>query len=163
MTNSNSSENKKLGREEFYHFIGLHYAPQQMKKLKILNLTSDKPYELEQIYDKLGIPRENITTVEKDPKKKQRIKNSNFGIRLIEDYSSIDDFIRDTDEKFDIINIDYSGNMNWQQVITISNIAVKDMLRDRGILQHGTQEEGKIRLHKEILWGTINPLKMPCQ
>lgn len=134
MTNSNSSENKKLGREEFYHFIGLHYAPQQMKKLKILNLTSDKPYELEQIYDKLGIPRENITTVEKDPKKKQRIKNSNFGIRLIEDYSSIDDFIRDTDEKFDIINIDYSGNMNWQQVITISNIAVKDMLRDRGIL-----------------------------
>lgn len=134
MVNTNDSEGKIKARDELYKFIRKHYTAEQLQNLKILTLISDKPYELEQVWDKLGVPRQNITTVERNPEVREKIKKNHSGIRVIESYSSIDEFIGDTKEQFDIINLDYCGNFTPDQLDTLQNISSKRMLKDKGIL-----------------------------
>lgn len=133
MVNSNSSENKQIVREELAEFILENYTPAEIKNMKVLTLLSEQPFELK-IWDKLNILRKNITTIERNPLSREKIKQNHKGIRLIENYNNINEFIADTNEIFDIINLDYTGYLNPEKTKALINISEKGMLGKKGIL-----------------------------
>jgi hypothetical protein len=134
MVNTNDSENKQIVREELADFIRKNYSQDSLRNMRVLTLLGQQPYELETIWDKIGVKRSNITTVEKNLEVRERIKSNFEGVRVIDDYDDINDFIANTNEKFDIINLDYCGIFSIEQFQAIQDISSKKILGDKGIL-----------------------------
>lgn len=165
---------KELARENLKNFIAEHYSERERKNLKVLTLLGHENYELEQIWDVLGVPRENITVVEENSKiykvLEDKLEDPDFNVDLLPK-QSIDDFIQETDEKFDIINLDYQGYFNEEKKQTLDLIAYRGILEKRGVL--ATWYSGKREnpattnmretqdqtLMREIATGVLNAVK----
>lgn len=126
-------EQKAQARRELRDFVSRTYPNEsQRKNLKVLTLMGHEDNELTEVWDPLGIPRSNISSVEYNKDVYDAVNNKGLGIRLV--YGGVDDFIEQTREKFDIINLDYQGYLNSSKKKTLNYIAYKEMLRDKGIL-----------------------------
>lgn len=88
--------------------------------------------EITSIYDPLRIPRSNITGIEADPRKAQRLRESNLGIRVHEGYDL--DFFKQAEEQYDIISLDYTGNRDRSKRKSLIEIAGNQLLYRNGIL-----------------------------
>lgn len=139
---------KAIARGKLKEFVGDNYSVCDRKNSQVLTLLGHEPYELEQIWDPLGIPRKNITTIEKNPKVYKMIQNANYGVKLAPK-QSIDNFLTETDDDFDIINLDYQGYFNLGKLRNIEEISYRNLLRDKGILAHwhsGNRENEEAKL-----------------
>jgi hypothetical protein len=125
---------KQLSRDKEDCFIATHlktelYSPQN---IKVMCLESPELLEVKNVFDKHKIPRENITVVEKDPEVARLIRERGEGINVFNcwDY----EFFANTQEKFDIISLDYKGKKNRTIIQSIRLISNRRILRNKGIL-----------------------------
>jgi hypothetical protein len=92
------------------------------KYAKVLCFPGQELAEVYQVYDALGIPRENITGIEKYKSIADKITEQKSGINLVN--SSLEDFVdSQKDFDFDIVSLDYTSPINNSQMLTISKIS----------------------------------------
>lgn len=129
-------ESKARARVELKNFVHEKYRkPKDRKNIRVLTLLGHEDHELKQVWDPLGVPRENITVIEYLPKVHEIIKDNNLGVNLFPKATSLEDYIESSSDKsFDIINIDETSNFNKRQRETLAKIAYNQMLGDNGIL-----------------------------
>lgn len=136
-------------RERFKNFISEAYPSEsQRKDLSVLTLMGHETTELEQVWEPLGIPRENITSVENNRDAYRSLAQQNPGINLV--YSSIENFLAETDDVYDIVNLDYNGTYNFSKVQLLKDIGYTRFLGDEGILStwYSGARESKIQREK---------------
>ncbi len=94
------------------------------KDLKVLCFPGIDATEVFQVYDALGIPRQNITGLERDSYVADQLEKKNLGIRVVR--KSVEDFVKEAHViPFEIISLDYTGPINQQAVNTLSVIGEK--------------------------------------
>lgn len=125
-------EEKKIVRSKLKNFISSHYSRAQLKNAKILTLLGHEDWEIKQIWGPLGVPLKNITSFERTNKSYELSKANNPDIRIIK--GDITEFLYDTDEQFDIINLDYQGHFTEYTRQMIKTIACNETLGQKGIL-----------------------------
>ena len=137
---------KNKVRGKLKDFISKAYPNEsQRRNLNVLTLLGHEDHELKQVWDPLGVPRKNITTLEHNPKAYEIVQYKNFGVNLIK--GSIEDYISETNKKFDVINLDYQGYYNFDKLKTIQKIAYNQILGNKGVLAtwySGRRENGNI-------------------
>jgi hypothetical protein len=107
------------------------------------------------VYDKLGIPRENLVGLEYDVEYYEKLKKKKLGIRMTDEPMDALDFFKETDEKFSFVNLDYTGQLNTKVVNTIRDIAGRQALKENslfGLTVYGKREGDYV---KEIYRGAI--------
>jgi len=133
MVNGYGCKAKQEVRGKLKTFVESVYPSREFRKnLKILTLLGPNDYELRQIWDPLGISRENITSVERDPAVYEEVQNKNLGINLVR--GTLEDFVEDTSEKFNILNLDYTGYFSFAKQNTLIDIARKSIIGREGIV-----------------------------
>jgi hypothetical protein len=94
------------------------------KNVKVLCFPGVDATEITEVYDPLGIPRENIVGVERDPRIADEIEKKGLGIRVergtIEDYAE-----RISYHDFDVVSLDYIGPISVNQVKTLLKLFSK--------------------------------------
>lgn len=149
-------EVKALCRKKIKDFIYLIIPNQKNRsKLKVLTLLGHENFELEQIWDPLGILRENITNVEYN--KKVLELTGNKGVNNI--YGNLEEIIKTIKGTFNIINLDMQSPFTKAQRNILRNIAGRQLLGERGILATnylGQREGGH---NKEWFLATVKMLK----
>lgn len=93
---------------------------------------ADHSYEIEEVYDPLGIPRQNIVGIERDPDKLERLRTLGLGIELFNGPDLA--FFQTQDRKFDIVNLDYDGTFNDWARLTLLEVSSKRRLTGRATL-----------------------------
>ncbi len=127
-------EVKQQARARLKIFIERFYSKRSRRKqLKVLTLLGPEPHELAQIWDPLGILRENITVVEKEPKIHAMIDAQKLGVRLLPSIT-IHEHCSKTDDTYDVINIDETSNFGLLQRHCIKAISYRHVLAPKGIL-----------------------------
>ncbi len=102
---------KKKYHDELARFIAqFHTKRKNRRALKVVCFPGHEALEIFNVYDQLEIPRENIVGIERDPRVMAELKQQNLGIELFEgwDYQ----FFEQTNERFDVINLDYQTYLN---------------------------------------------------
>jgi hypothetical protein len=102
------------------------------KDVKVLCLPTGKGLEITQIYDRLGIPRQNIWAVER---KRQEFKllSRNFpDVNLY--HGDVLDFLNQTNETFDILSLDFQGHLTEKHVYTFDRIFRNKLIGKRGLI-----------------------------
>jgi hypothetical protein len=91
------------------------------KDLKILFFPGIDAIEVFEVYDELGIPRENLIGVERDKNVAQTLEGENLGIQIIN--QSLEDYVEEQSSfNFDVVSLDYIGPVNKTQITTLGNI-----------------------------------------
>ncbi len=139
---------KQKWRDAWYQFIrkNKHFIGRNPRTWNIAFFPGQEALELS-VYDKLKIPRENLLGLERDPRVHEKLRKKDLGIRLTDNPIDALDFFKTTDEKFDIINLDYTGNLNEGVLKTLENIAGRQLLEEDslfGITIYGKRENRKI-------------------
>ncbi|MEK6890442.1 MAG: hypothetical protein AABX35_04615 [Nanoarchaeota archaeon] len=128
---------KQLSREKFREFIKIHTKFKKPKDIKVVcfpgaEVEGEEALEVKEIYDPLGIPRANIIGLERGKEEAERLRRANLGIRV--EQVNAHDYFLSTPEKFDIISLDYKGQQTITEVLTLSTIASRQLLREQGVL-----------------------------
>jgi len=126
---------KDKWRDAWLNFIRkhrhlLHGKP---RNWNVIFLPGEEALEL-RVYDQLKIPRENLLGLERDPQSHEKLKKKNLGIRLTDNPIDALDFFKQTDEVFDIVNLDYKGHFNPAVEVTLHNIAKRQILNEESIV-----------------------------
>ena len=88
--------------------------------------------EVIQVYDALGIPRENVVGLERDPEIAGQIEANCPGIQVVN--QTLEDYVAERERfNFDVVSTDYTGGVNNSQITTTSLLA-KGMRKDRFII-----------------------------
>ncbi len=94
------------------------------KDLQVLCFPGIDAQEVFQVYDALGIPRQNIVGLERDPYIADEIEKKKLGIRVVR--KSVEDFVESEESlPFDIVSLDYTGPISFDQVDTLKQIRAK--------------------------------------
>ena len=140
---SYNNEPKKESRKRFKQFIEdklFSHPTINPRKVKVLCLPGaenqeEVALELTEVYDPLGIPRQNIIGLERDFDKYNLLKKSNLGINL---YNSEDiEYLEKAKywgEKFDIVSLDWMGPISSKRIYGLELIASDQLLTDHSIL-----------------------------
>jgi hypothetical protein len=148
---------KDKWRDALYHFIRKqkHFLRGNPRDWKVAFFPGEKALEL-RVYDQLKIPRENLIGLERDPKLHKKLKKKNLGFKLTSQPMDALDFFKETNEKFDIINLDYKGNLNDNIVETLENISGRQLLSEEsifGITCYAKREQKNV---KEVYKSAFN-------
>jgi hypothetical protein len=93
-------------------------------ELRVLCFPGIDAQEIIEVYDPLGIPRQNIVGVERDPKVFRELEKKDLGIRLI--LETLEDYVQGRSQtNFDVVSLDYLGPLNQNQVSTIRDLLNK--------------------------------------
>jgi len=92
----------------------------------------EEALEVKEIYDSLGIPRQNIVGLEADPERAKRLRKAELGI-IVEQKLDLD-FFKETGRQFDIISLDYTGYRDESKWQALHQIAGRQILYGNGIL-----------------------------
>jgi len=159
-------DSKAKARGKLKEFIETVYtSPYKRKNLKVLTMCGHENVEFDQVWDPLGISRENIQIIESDYEAYNLIKQNNLGCRIT-DYPMSDlDFLSRTNQNFDIINLDYMGTFDKAKRDSLRYIAGRRILKNKGLLatwysgrreNGGSKEwfetEGNSMIEPEVSW-----------
>lgn len=146
MKDTYNYETKRKARIALKEFIERFYTkPSRRKELRVLTLLGHEPYELEQVWDPLGVPRENILCIESKRKIYDYIRKQNRGVRMLDTPTSLESYVAETRETFDVINIDGVSPFGFEQRQVLRRIAGKGTLGEKGVLATwylGARENG---------------------
>ncbi|MEK6919293.1 MAG: hypothetical protein AABW73_04640 [Nanoarchaeota archaeon] len=129
---------KQKSREKLRDFIALQLLPiKRARDIRVVcfpgaEREGEEALEVKEVYDSLGIPRENIVGLEYHRKTAERLRNASLGIDVVCDDAH--NFFLRTDKKFDVISLDYKGQMTLKEALTLETIASKHILDNRGVL-----------------------------
>src|SRR3989344_7324064 len=106
---------KRAFRQRLVNFVIRHYTRDERKGLRYLCLPGYDSFnktslEIQQVVDPLGIPRENVTGLERSPRIFEKLQKARIGIKL--HLTTDNEFFESTKEKFDIVTLDYTGMIN---------------------------------------------------
>ncbi|MBI2574372.1 hypothetical protein HYV82_00635 [Candidatus Woesearchaeota archaeon] len=135
MTKQNYNNPKKAEvREKFRRFIKRHLQgnPSNWRVLCFPWGDGKRSYEIEQVYDPLGIPRSNIVGLERDAEKYERLKALNLGIKLVK--LSDREFFSSASEQFDVVSLDYDGTFNPDRIRALELLAGRQLLWNPSVL-----------------------------
>jgi hypothetical protein len=98
------------------------------RDLRVLCFPGIDATEIIQIYDKLGIPRSNITGLERDKQVYEAIEEENHGINLI--HRSFEDYIQDHQKiDFDVVSLDFIGPYTFNEHCKVHELVRKQRAR----------------------------------
>lgn len=99
---------KQRSRKLFRKFIKRNLPNYQ--NAKILCLPGHEALEIFEVYDKLGIPRENITGLERDFESYKKLKAKKLGIKLF--HGELEAFVTsEPSGDFNILSLDFMGHL----------------------------------------------------
>jgi hypothetical protein len=160
MVKSYNDPAKQKTREKFREFIRKHIK-KSFENVRVVcfpgaEVKGEEALEIKEIYDVLGIPRENIVGLEYDEKAAKKLRKAKLGIEVIQQDAY--NFFKNTDRKFDIISLDYTGQRSWREKDITRFIAGKGLLDELGIYctNYHIRREGKPmkqRLLEQRIWG----------
>ncbi len=131
-----------------------HMSPRDVRVVCFpgAEVDGEEALEVKEVYDSLGIPRENVMGIEYDAKNHERLKNAGLGIRFTDRPMDAYDFFKTTSEKFDVISLDYTGQRTWKERDIARYIAGKGLLGNGGIYctNHSANREG-VKMKKGLL------------
>lgn len=159
MPKSHDDPAKDRWREAWYQFIRKHRHSLRgsPKDWRVAFFPGEEALEVK-VYDRLGIPRENLLGLEKRPKAYDELKKKSLGIGLTKEPMDALDFFQQTDEKFDIVNLDYEWTFNQLVIRTLKFLAGRQLLGESslfGLTYYGKREkEDTKELHYETFLGT---------
>ena len=122
---------KEKWREAWYQFVRKHRhslrgSPQDWQ---VVFFPGEEALEVD-VYDRLKIPRENLLGLERDPKVHEKLRKKRLGIRLTDEPVDALDYFSQTDERFEVVNLDYEGFLDHNVVKTLSSIAGRQLLQE---------------------------------
>lgn len=130
-------ESKRLARQKIVNFAIQNYGKKERKDLSAAFFPGydedlRTSLELVQVYDTIGMPRDMLVGIEKDPKIYEKLKKADLGIKLynMSDY----EFFKKTNEKFDIVSLDYTGRFSDGPIDSLRLVFGREVLKDRGVL-----------------------------
>jgi hypothetical protein len=147
---------KALARDKQKEFIRRHFPKKKLEKLKVLcfpgaEAVGEEALEVREVYDELGVRRENIIGIEANKKKAQRLRDANLGIRVVEaldyDFLGYPSRYGVSNPCFDVISLDYTSYFGNLQRYTLDLIAGEKILANRGVLvtnYYGAREQGDV-------------------
>lgn len=90
-------------------------------QLKVLCLPGIDAVEIFQVYDQLGIPRENIIGVEREKDIAREIERKKLGIQVVN--NTLEDYVNSQEKiDLDIVSLDYTGTFSGSQFMTANKI-----------------------------------------
>ena len=120
---------KQRLRKQFRKYIKRHFK-KKLPDVKVLCLPGPEMLEIIEIYDKLGIPRENIYSLEREESIYQRLKRDLPNIYWID----AEKFFKMWEKPFDIVSLDYCATYNDSVDTVLHYIARKRLLNNSGVL-----------------------------
>lgn len=151
---------KQRSREKLLDFIRKHLSFRKPKDLRVVcfpgaEIEGEEALEVREVYDRLGIPRQNITGLEQDPKNAERLRKANLGIQVVE--TDAYSFFSTTTKQFDIVSLDYCGHQTLREYETLKAVAVRKLLRNASVvsLSYSSGREGEDT--KFLMGGTYQP------
>tara|TARA_Y100000034_G_scaffold25618_1_gene30230 strand:+ start:283 stop:1485 length:1203 start_codon:yes stop_codon:yes gene_type:complete len=124
---------KRRERKKFRRFIKKTVLKhKKAEDIKYLSLTGVEGIEIIEVTDRLGIPRKNIVSCERNKKLARELKRRFPKIAVVN--MDIVDYLKRTKRKFDVINLDFCGNMTSKVVKSYEYISVQRILNDGGVI-----------------------------
>lgn len=120
---------KQRCRKHFRKFIKRHLN--RPHNAKVLCFPGHECLEIFEVYDKLGVRRENIYCLERDKKVAAMIAEKNLGVKLI--VEEFNDFIKNTDVVFDIVSLDFMGQLGTFED-AIFNMHARGLIADHAVV-----------------------------
>lgn len=133
-------ESKQAARRSLCNFILKHKdgLAVPLKEAKVVCLpgydeNSKSSLEIEKVYDKVGVRRENIVGIEQDKKIYEKLENADLGIEL---YLGSDGafFNEKNGKRFDIVSLDYTGQYSRKRMNDLCNLFKNQILNEKSIL-----------------------------
>jgi len=117
--------------------------PATRKYLKVACFPGHEGLEVLNVYDRLGIERENIVGIEADEEAADELEALNLGIRIFRglDYEFFEQEHEGFPTRFDVVNLDYQGYMDDNKCYTLKLLVGRPVLKPVSVL--GTNFLGK--------------------
>jgi len=122
---------KERAREKLRDFIGEH-VKKHPTDMRVLCFPGPEALEVLHVYDALRIPRENIVGLERNKDIHSHLQSSGLGIEVI--CQSDVDYLMEADERFDIISLDYCGNMTDSTREALRAVSAHGLVNHGGVL-----------------------------
>jgi hypothetical protein len=119
---------KKVIRTKYKQFLSenMSHAPKN-----ILCLSGCEALEIFEVYDQLGYDRKSIVSCEIDDDAYKLLDAQGLGIEI--HHEDIEEYLEETDKKFDIINLDFCGTFHPRLADCISTVFHRQLLKPDGI------------------------------
>jgi hypothetical protein len=153
-------ETKRKYHQKLEDFVRKFYGTRLRKKrlregMRVACFPGHEGLEILNVYDKLGIPRENIVGIERDPQVAQQIEDLKLGIRIenMKDYEFFEKAIKD-EEKFDIVNLDYQGLITDDVDYALRILIGGPVIKDRSVLATnflGNRDGSRRKFYGDVL------------
>lgn len=147
MVKSYDDPTKRKARDKLREFISKN-STKPIKDVKVVcfpgaEIEGEEALEVKEIYDALGIPRENIVGLEYAPESAERLKKADLGIEVI--CQDAYDFFKTTDRTFDVVSLDYTGQRTWKERDITRYVGGRGVLNKFGIFctNHLIRREGE--------------------
>ncbi len=131
---------KAAWREETLKSIQEYFSPKELAKARVLHFSGPRFLEVKYVFDKLGIPRQNVWTVEEKPKVYRDLKERNEQleggpIRMPDRPMSLETFLTEEPvEPMDIVILDYCGYLDLRKIKNLKSLRKKEWLSNKSIL-----------------------------
>lgn len=131
---------KQKAREKQRNFIRRNMKFRRPQDIRVLCLPGaeqggEEGLEILEVYDPLGISRGNITGLEIDPERAERLRQADMGIQIV-NMSDIE-FLQQAAERgrsWDVISLDYTSFFTDERAYAIDLIAGHHLLGTHGVL-----------------------------
>ena len=153
---SYNDQAKQLSRERLRDFIRKNLlCYRKPKNVRVVcfpgaEKEGEEAIEVKEVYDALGIPRKNIVGLEGDPEKAERLRRADLGIKVVNSFDV--DFFEATDQKFDVVSLDYTGQQTDDKLRALGLMVGKGMIERFGVLctNYAAQRESEF-MQTELL------------
>lgn len=113
-----------------------HKKPQELRVLCFPGAEQDgeEALEVKEIYDTLGIPRKNITGLEMDPTRAQRLHDSDLGIDIVQENDL--EFLLELKDRtqWDIVCLDYTSYLHAEHSLVFAYLVKDQRLAARNVI-----------------------------
>lgn len=137
---------KQESRQRLVNFVIRNYPHKERRGLKVACLPGAQAQDVYRITDVLGVPRENVWGLERDREVYKALESKNLGINLFQGTDK--EFFKDTDKKFDVVSLDYFGQIKRDEIDSLGYLFGREILKPRGVLHtnfYGSREHGKVK------------------
>ena len=139
-------ESKQEARQKLVNFIIRNYDKKERRDLTVACLPGAQAQDVYRITDVLKIPRNKVWGLERDNEVYKVLESKNLGVNLF--HGTDEEFFKETDKKFDVVSLDYFGQIKRDELNSMRYLFGREVLKPRGILHtnfYGSRESDNIR------------------
>jgi hypothetical protein len=140
-------EAKQAARQKLVNFIIRYYSKDERKHLQMVCFPGAQALDIFRVSDVLGIPRYNVTGIEENREIYKKLEKKDLGINIF--HGNDKEFFENTNERFDIVSLDYFGTLNLDVWKTLANsLFGRQVLKPKSILHtnfFGSREKKSVK------------------